>query len=405
MGRMGLMARNEYLKVLIRDYLGRGKKEKGEVLNEYCKNTGQNRKYVIRKIRHILLKGARVKRKRRAKRYGKDVERGLVKLWEIFDNPCGQRLTPLLESEVDRLIAAGELHVSESVREKLKEVSSATIDRMLESHRNALLYRRRKGSRKGGLLHKRIPMKMTDWDTAKVGYVEVDLVNHCGASTQGEYVNTLSVVEISSGWWEGEAIMGKGQYPTFQGLSEIRERSPFAWLGVDSDNESAFINHHLDSYCTSEGLEFTRSRPYRKNDNAYIEQKNYTHVRRPLGYLRYDTEEELSIIRALHRNELRMYKNFFQPVMKLLRKERVNGKIKRIYDKPKTPHNRLIESGQVSKEREEELRETYLSLNPAELKRRIDRKLSELIRLYDRKRKKRITINPYKKLRPISVTY
>ena len=302
MGRMGVMARNEYLKVLIRDYLGRGKKEKGWILNEYCKNTGQHRKYVIRKIRHILLKGTTVKRKRRTKRYGKDVERGVVRLWEIFDYPCGQRLIPLLESEVERLIEAGELHVSDSVRQKLKKVSSATIDRMLESHRNALLYRRRKGSRKGGLLYKKIPMKMTDWNTPKVGYVEIDLVNHCGASTQGEYVNTLSVVEISSGWWEGEAIMGKGQYPTFQGLTEIRERSPFAWVGVDSDNENAFINHHLDRYCTSEGLEFTRSRPYRKNDNAYIEQKNFTHVRKPLGYLRYDTEEELAIIRALHRN-------------------------------------------------------------------------------------------------------
>lgn len=370
MERMGLMGRNEYLRVIVRDYLGHSKKGKGEIISEYCKNTGQNRKYVIRKIRQVLLKGdGRKRKKRRAEKYGKDVERELVKVWEIFDYPCGQRLTPNLGSEVDRLIEFGELEMSEEVRGKLKGISSATIDRILKPHKSALYYKRRGSSRKRGLLYKKIPLKMTDWDTSKVGYVEIDLVNHCGASTAGEYVNTLSVLEISSGWWEGEAIMGKGQYRTLQALTQIRERSPFKWLGIDSDNESAFINHHMERYCTSEGLEFTRSRPYRKNDNAYIEQKNYTHVRRPFGYLRYDREEERMVIRGLYHNELRLYKNFFQPVMKLIGKERVDGKVKRIYDEAKTPHRRLIESRKVSQEKEEELREVYLRLNPAELKR------------------------------------
>jgi Integrase core domain. len=161
-----------------------------------------------------------------------------------------------------------------------------------------------------------------------VGYLEIDMVVHCGSSTLGEYINTLSTTEISSGWWEGEAIMSKSQEHSFWALKEIRKRTPFAWKGIDSDNGPEFINQILYKYCQREKLEFTRSRPNRKNDNAYIEQKNWTHVRKIFGYLRYDTYEELAIMKDLYHNELRLYKNFFQPVMKLASKERIGGKVK-----------------------------------------------------------------------------
>lgn len=404
MGRMDMHSRNQYLKVLVNRYLKANKNGRGLLLDEYCKNTCQNRKYVIRKIK-LLSFGEPVARKRRKATYGSDVRDSLYRLWKLFDYPCGQRLMPILEVEVDRLRDMGELGVSNRLAKKLKMISSATIDRILRSKKGEWKYKRNNTQKRSSLLYKKIPLRLTDWDTEKVGYLEMDLVCHCGASNAGEYINSLSTTEISTGWWEGEAIMGRGQHRTFKALEAIRRRTPFEWLGIDSDNDSVFINEHLLRYCNQQELEFTRSRPGRKNDNAYIEQKNYTHVRRPLGYLRYDTEEELSIISNLYRNEFRLYKNFFQPVMKLIKKQRVDGKLKRVYDKAKTPYHRLISSGQLSPQKERALRKLYLSLNPVKLKKAIDAKLDGLYTVYHSKKKNTITVNPYKKLAPSMVTF
>ena len=283
-------------------------------------------------------------------------------------------------------------------------MSSATIDRKLKHQREVLhLLRSKGGPKPGSLLKRKIPIRLTEWDTTKTGYVEMDLVVHCGASTFGEYINTLSTTEVSSGWWEGEAIMGKSQESTFQSLKQIRQRAPFDWKGLDSDNGSEFINDILYKYCHREKIEFTRSRPSRKNDNAYIEQKNWTHVRKILGYLRYDTFAELSIINDLYRGDLRLYKNFLQPVMKLVSKERIGGSVKRKYDAPKTPYQRLMGSGQISEQTRKQLETVYLSLNPAQLKRSIDAKLEELYRTYEEKRKSQ-QVDPMKKVVPHTVT-
>ncbi|MEA2005197.1 MAG: transposase [Acidobacteriota bacterium] len=397
-------SRNQYLETLIPRYLKADRKGKSSLLDEYCLNTGQNRKYAIRKISHMAFKEPKP-RKKRAVRYGHEVREALWKLWKIFDGPCGQRLKPLLEPEVKRLKDLGELKISDETNEKLLTVSSATIDRLLRSKKEGWKLQRRYGSRKSGLISKRIPLRLTDWDTERVGYVEMDMVFHCGSSTAGEFVSSLSTLEISSGWWEAEAVMGRAQSRTFEALKAIRRRSPFLWLGIDSDNDQMFINHQLFRYCEQEQLEFTRSRPHRKNDNAYIEQKNYTHVRRPLGYLRYDTEEELHLINDLYRNELRLFKNFFQPVMKLRSKERVDGKPRRKYDTAKTPYQRLIESGHLSLQAQKVLKELYSTLNPAELKREIDRKLDRLYEAYQKKNKRSLRVNPYKKQTPSTVTF
>ncbi|MBU3934042.1 MAG: transposase [Candidatus Omnitrophica bacterium] len=405
MERMDMHSRNQYLKVLLGRYLKADRQAKGLLLDEYCKNTGQNRKYAIRKINELAFTEPKEPRKRQAA-YGSDVKDVLSKLWEVFDHPCGQRLKPILGTEVQRLRQMGELDISERLAERLNTISSATIDRLLKSVKDRCRYERKSNhSRSGNLLYRRIPLKLTDWDTKKVGNVEMDLVCHCGASAAGEYINTLSAIEISSGWWEGEATMGKAQQRTFASIEAIRQRMPFDWKGIDSDNDRAFINAHLLKYCQKEGLNFTRSRPNRKNDNAYIEQKNYTHVRRPLGYLRYDTEEELKIINDLYGNELRLYKNFFQPVMKLMKKERIDGRLKRVYDIAKTPYQRLMESGQLSKEQEKSLKKIYRGLNPVKLKNAIDAKLERLYNTYHKKKKGTITVNPYKKLVPSSVTF
>lgn len=397
---MDMHSRNEYLKVLRERYLkAKTRKEKSRILDEYCQNTGQARKYVIRKIQPRLdLKPKQ--RKKRKQTYDGQVTAALAQVWEIFDYPCGQRLKPLLEREVVRLKEFRELSIPDEVVLKLKKISSATIDRKLKHQREVSHLLRSKSSPKpGSLLKQKIPIRLTEWDTSKVGYVEADMVVHCGSSAFGEYVSTVNTTDISSGWWEGEAIMGRSQEYSFQALKETRKRAPFEWKGLDSDNDQAFINQILYKYCQREKLEFTRSRPNRKNDNAYIEQKNWTHVRKLLGYLRYDTPGELTIINDLYRNELRLYKNFFQPVMKLQSKERIGGRVKRKYDVPETPYQRLMESEEISQEVKEELKGIYLNLNPAQLKRKIDAKLEELYRVYEEKRRTQ-QVDPYKKLVP-----
>ena len=194
--------------------------------------------------------------------------------------------------------------------------------------------------------------------------------------------------------------MGKGQDPTFKALKGIRKRTPFEWKGVDSDNGPEFINHHLINYCEKENLEFTRSRPNKKNDNAYIEQKNWTHVRKVFGYLRYDTDEELILMNSLYEKELRLYKNFFQPVMKLKEKIRDKGKVHRKYDTPKTPYQRIMESEKIPEENKKELRKLYQRLNPAELKRKIDEKIHRLFQIYEEKQGGGGKASPSKKQTP-----
>ena len=399
MERMDTHSRNEYLRLFRERYLkAKARKEKTQLLDEYCRNTGQSRKYVIWKIHRAVLKPKQ--RKKRKEIYDGQVKAALAKIWEIFDYPCGQRLKPLLETEIERLREFGKVEITDEVALKLKTMSPATIDRKLKHEREFLHLSRAKGGPKAGyLLKQKIPIRLTEWDTSQVGYVEADLVVHCGSSTLGEYINTVSSTDISSGWWEGEAIMGKSQEHSFWALKEIRKRTPFEWKGLDSDNGSEFINQILYKYCRREGIEFTRSRATRKNDNAYIEEKNWTHVRKIFGYLRYDSYEELAIMNDLYRNELRLYKNFFQPVMKLQSKERIGDKVKRRYEVAKTPYQRLIESSQIPEGVEEELKGIYLSLNPVQLKRSIDAKLAKLYQAYEEK-KGSLYVDPHKKRVP-----
>jgi len=408
---MNMNARDQYLSVLRKDYLKtESKKEKTLLLNEYCKNTHLNRKYVIRKINHSWLwdEEGRVKTtiKKRKRQYQEETIQALVKLWEIFDYPCGQRLKPLLLEETERLRKLGEINISDKVAKQLKEISSATIDRRLKEKKKIMFLKLRKRgfAKPKSLLYQKIPIRLNDWDTSIIGNLGIDFVEHCGFSKQGEYINTLSTTEIATGWWEGEGVMGKGQYPTLEALKRIKERTPFVWLEIHPDNDSAFINAHLFKYSQEEKIGFSRSRPNKKNDNCYIEQKNWTHVKKTLGYLRYDTQEELSLINSLYRNELRLYKNFFQPVMKLSKKTRIGGKVKRAYDTPKTPYQRIMASNQILEEVKRNLRALYLSLNPAQLKKEIEEKINRLYQIYEEKKKVK-TLKPFKKQKPRVETY
>lgn len=404
MHKMDMRSRNQYLKALLGRYLKARKRGKTSILNEYCQNTGLHRKSAIRNITRFFREETRP-RKKKTPIYGHLVKTALETAWEIFDRPCGQRLKPLLEEEVDRLRRQRELKIDDRTARKLKTISPATIDRLLQPQKAVWVTHKPFGSPGPNLIAKKIPIRLTNWNLAQVGFLEMDLVLHGGASTEGDFGHSLSALEISSGWWEGEVVMGRSQVRIFKGINEIRNRTPFIWRGIDTDNDNAFINNQLYRYTEKESLDFTRSRPYRKNDNARIEQKNYTHVRRPLGYLRYDTPEELNLINDLYHHELRLFKNFFQPVMRLKKKERVDGRLQRQHEPARTPYRILRESGQLSEQQIKTMDDLYRDLNPAELKRQIEKKLNKLYALYEKKKKRVLQVNPYQNADPSSVTF
>jgi len=400
---MNLEARKQYMETLREKYLKADKMEKGKILDEYCRNTSQDRKYAIKKFRYkVKLKETRKKRK---EYYDGRVKATLAEVWKIFDYPCGQRLKPLLKSEVDRLRELKEISCSDETAYKLKKMGLATIDRKLKHEKEVLLLNRKYKNRNPLLSH-RVPVKVSaDFDRNIVGHNQIDFVEHCGTSTAGEYVNSMSFVDVCSGWWESEAVMGKGQQRAFEALKTIRKRLPFHLLGIHPDNQSNLINYHVYRYAEKENIEFTRSRPYKKNDNCFVEQKNWTHIRKIVGYLRHDTDGELNLLKELYRNELRFYKNFFQPVIKLKEKTRVNGKIHKKYDNAKTPYQRLMESKQINAETKKELKKIYQELNPAELKREIDRKLKLLYGVYQTKNGRRMVEPAVKRLTPSMVSF
>ena len=385
---MDVQSRNQYLKELRTEYLkNKSKKKRSALLTEAEKRTRLNRKYLMDKLKpKSNLDKLVSERKKREQYYDNSIKPALVRMWQIFDYPCGQRLGPLLEIETDRLRGLNELSCSDTVAEKLKQISSATIDRKLRHQKEIERIKTRYKRKVHPLLYQNIPVKVfAEQDRSVLGNIQIDLVEHCGASAAGEFVNTLTATDIYSGWAEQSAVIGKSQENTAVGIDNARTRCPFLWKEIHSDGGTEFINDHLFRYSVGTELSFSRSRPYKKNDNCLVEQKNFTHVRRLVGYLRYDTIEEQSVLNDLYHNELRLFKNFFQPVIKLFVKERVAGRIHRKYDKPRTPYQRLLESPEISEKKKQELREIYLTTNPAQLKRQIDKKLDMLYKFYEQK--------------------
>lgn len=401
---MNYEAKKQYMNTLRKEYFKADRKGKTAILNEYCKRTGEDRKYAIKKFRYKIKTKEAHERKKRSCKYDKEVVANLVKVWNIFDHSCGQRLKTSLENELDRLVKFKEITCSDEIIKKLKTMSPATIDRKLKHEKEVLKLNFKHGKKKQSTLLSEVPVKNSLEQDRKPGNTQIDCVEHCGASVAGDYINSLAAIDIYFFWWEGEAVMGKGQQRALQGMKNCRERSPIDWAGIHPDNGSNILNWHIYKYAQEENIELSRSRPYKKNDNCFIEQKNSTHIRRPLGYLRFDTEEEQEIINDLYRNELRLYKNFFQPVMKLKEKTKVKGKSHRKYDTPKTPYQRIMESKEVDNKIKEELKEVYNNLNPAELKRKIDEKVKKLYVVYKNKKgSPEVEVSP--KVTPSMVSY
>ncbi|MBF0466045.1 MAG: DDE-type integrase/transposase/recombinase [Nitrospirae bacterium] len=271
--------------------------------------------------------------------------------------------------------------IGDTTREKLYRISPATIDRLLSNERKKYNLKGKSHTKPGTLLKSQIPVKtFSQWDKKRPGFTEIDLVGHEGGNSQGEFIQTLDVTDVCTGWTDTQAVRNKAEKWVFAALKEIRGRLPFNLVVIDSDNGSEFINSHLLRYCEEQRITFTRARSGRKNDNCFVEQKNYSVVRRAVGYLRYDTAKELDVLNELY-GYLRLYTNFFQPVMKLTEKTRTGSKITKKYDKPITPYQRVLMSPHVPQENKDRLQNQYALLNPAKLKRniiRLQEKLQEL---------------------------
>ena len=353
-------------------YMRSSKKEKSQLIVQLMEITGYTRSYATR----VLRKPPKPERplRPRGKRgfvYGPKVIGALRRVWLILDCISGKRLSPFLPEIVPILERHGELCLDDDTRQKLLSMSAATIDRRLAEDRRRLDIKGRSGTKPGSLLKRNIPIKtFSDWSDTVPGFVEVDLVGHDGGNVRGEYAQTLDVVDVATRWTETRAVKNKAQKWVFQALKHIIARFPFPILGIDSDNGSEFINAHLIRFCAENKITFTRSRAYKKNDSCYVEQKNWSVVRRTVGYARYTTDEQVSLLNEIY-EILRLYTNYFQPVMVLREKERKGSRVTKRYEKAKTPYQRVMDSAHIPQEIKDRLTTEYETLNPACLKRRL----------------------------------
>src|SRR5215212_929413 len=329
------------------------KKEKSLILGELVELTEYSRAYARRVLRQhgqrlkpgkqSLVVDVRLRAARgRAPCYDEKVKAALIKIWKVMDYICGKRMQPALAEMVRVLERHNELHCDPSTKAKLLRISAATIDRLLRTERRKYELRGKARTKPGTLLKHQIPIRtFAEWDEQQPGFSEIDLVGHEGGVAAGDYCQTLDLTDIATTWTETMAVRNKAQSWVFAALKEMRQKLPFSLLGIDSDNGSEFINKYLVEYCQKQKLSFTRSRPYRKNDNCFVEQKNYSVVRRAVGYARYDTEAQLHLLNELYAT-LRLYTNFFQPTMKLKSKERVGSKVIKRYERAQTPYQRVL---------------------------------------------------------------
>jgi len=369
---MSLKARRELLVAVGPRYRQAAGREKERILDEFARNTGYHRKYAIQLLNHLPREPKRGKR-RRARKYTPVVKQGLLILWHAANGICSKRLVPYLPELITVLERHEGLCLDATTKALLVGISPATVDRLLHAERQGLRRRGLGTTKPGTLLKHQIAIRtFADWDEAQAGFMEADLVAHCGTSTEGEYLHTLVLTDIETTWTECVALLNRSQLTVSAAVADVRQVLPFALLGLDSDNGSEFINATLLRYCQQERITFTRSRTYRKNDQAHVEQKNWTHVRQFVGYGRYEGLEAYQVLTVLCET-LRLYMNFFQPTLKLVAKEQVGARVHKRYDTARTPYQRVLESPQVSEETKRQLRTFYDSLNPCALLRHMER--------------------------------
>jgi hypothetical protein len=376
---MSAPAKWEYLRAIHGRYRQASRKAKSGILDEFCRATGYHRKYALRLLNGPPPGAQRSPRRRRPLTYGPGVIQALRVIWEAAGYPWAVRLKALLPLWLPW--ARRRLRLSAKVCRQLGAISPRQIDRRLAPAKRRLQTRRYGRTKPGTLLKHHIAVKTDQWDVHVPGFTELDLVAHSGARADGEFAHSLNVADIHTTWVETRAVLGKGEGRVQQALDEIRRALPFRLRGIDSDNGSEFINDHLYRYCQAHAIQFTRGRPYKKDDNAHIEQKNWTHVRKLVGYLRYDTPAAVAALNALYRHELGLFQNLFLPSVKLVRKERVGARLRRHYDAPRTPLERVQACPEADPVALARLVTLRARLDPFVLAQVIDRQLEELVAL------------------------
>lgn len=376
---MGRKEKQAYLEAIRRRYRKSTRKQKAKILDEFCLVCEFNRKYAIR----ILRKAKRKKQQRRGRKPRYEAQKLLPPLqtiWLAADQPCSKRLKAALPYWLPHYETAYS-PLTDNVRGQLLSLSPATLDRLLKPTRIKHPRKGLSGTKPGRLLKNQIPIKTDHWDVTRPGFLEADTVAHCGNSLAGNFAWSLTLTDIHTAWTEIRATWNKGSHGVIAQIKEIEKSLPFEILGFDCDNGSEFLNHHLVRYFTQEkNVQFTRSRPYRKNDNAHVEQKNWTHVRNLFGYDRIDDTRVIDLMNDLYKQEWSLYRNYFCPSMKLIEKKKVNSKYFKRYDEPQTPYQRLMAGEFISEEKKQCLTEQYQSLNPFDLKGRIEQKLKHIFK-------------------------
>lgn len=379
---MSQRSRQEVLEQARERYQRRGREGRSRILDEVCGLCGYERKYAIKVLGGKRAMPGSVRRRGGSQPlYGEEEREVIKRIWLAAEQPCGKRLKaavplwlPFYEKRSGRLTRAR--------RQKVLQASAATIDRLLAPCRASVGERGRCGTRPGTLLRSQIPIRTEHWDVQGPGYIEADTVAHCGESMAGEFCHSLTLTDVHSQWTETRALPNRGQDAVRAKIAEIEAALPFPILGFDTDNGGEFINWHLVAYFEKRPhpVGFTRSRPYRKNDNARVEQKNWTHVRQLVGYGRLEGERAAALLDDLYRKEWSWFRNFFCPVMKHLRTEVEGSRKKRVYDQPSTPFERLKASAQVDRQRLQELERCLAGLDPFALKSTIEAKLGKVLR-------------------------
>ena len=382
---MSPRSKKEYLEEIFPRYKkAKSKEQKTNILNELCEICKYHRKHAIR----LLTKFKRFTKPKPRKRgkpsiyNNKPVLEALERIWLDASMPCSKRFVTIIPKWLPHYPGGLNLNVIKA----LKKISAPTIDRILKHIRKKHKRIRISTTKPGTLLRKQIPIKTNQWDEFRPGFLEADTVAHCGTSTEGEYVNTVDFVDIATTWTEQRAVWGKGETQVLEQINDVENSLPFAMLGFDSDNGGEFLNYHLLRHFTENRktpIQFTRSRAYKKNDNAHIEQKNYTHVRQKLGHKRFENPKMVEMLNDLYKNEWRLYHNFFLPSVKLIEKERVRSKIFKKHDKPQTPYERVLQADalDVPTTVKQKLTKQYESLNPFVLKKIIDKKIAKILKL------------------------
>lgn len=377
---MSLEQKKAYFKEIRTRYKKSTRQQKATILDEFCSVCHYNRKYAIR-----LLKTTQKKKRKRPGQKPRYDSQNLLKplktIWFASDQVCSKKLKIVIRDWLPHYEKEQGL-LDDLIRGQLYSISPATIDRILKPVRLKYPHKGMGGTKPGRLLKNQIPIKTDHWDVSQPGYLEADTVAHCGNSLSGDFVWSLTLTDINSTWTENRATWNKGSHGVCTQIEDVEKNLPFQIVGFDCDNGSEFLNHHLIRYFVErdKAVQFTRSRPYRKNDNAHVEQKNWTHVRHLFGYDRFDKPCLVDLMNDLYKNEWSFYQNHFCPTMKLVEKKKINSRYYKRYDTPKTPYQRLMDSETIPPDVKDRLAKQHATLNPFELKRSIERKLNHIFK-------------------------